>query len=152
MYAVGQGALAIECRENDTLTIKLLSKISDEETTLCCIAERAFMKTLEGGCSVPIGVYSSLKSKKLTLKGGVYSLDGSKSIVDEITDDIYVEKNSIRPQEHYIGIVAPHLPHHVLNAAESLGKKLANLLLQKGAGDILKEAKLKNILLPPPTK
>ncbi|CAL1284870.1 unnamed protein product [Larinioides sclopetarius] len=152
MYAVGQGALAIECRESDTSTIKLLSKISHEETTLCCIAERAFMKTLEGGCSVPIGVYSTFENKKLTLRGGVYSLDGSKSIIEEIADDLYDSKNSITPQEHYVGIVALHLPHHVLNAAESLGRKLAELLLQKGASDILQEARTKNVLLPPPTK
>ncbi|CAL1284871.1 unnamed protein product [Larinioides sclopetarius] len=89
---------------------------------------------------------------QLTLRGGVYSLDGSKSIIEEIADDLYDSKNSITPQEHYVGIVALHLPHHVLNAAESLGRKLAELLLQKGASDILQEARTKNVLLPPPTK
>lgn len=65
MYAIGQGALAIECREDDIPTIELLSKISDEETTLCCIAERAFMRALEGGCSVPIGVNSKMENNEV---------------------------------------------------------------------------------------
>ncbi|GIY47701.1 porphobilinogen deaminase [Caerostris darwini] len=150
MYAVGQGALAIECRENDSATIKLLSKISDEETTLCCIAERSFMKTLEGGCSVPIGVHSKIEQKKLTLKGGVFSLDGSKSIIEEMTSEIYEQKGIL--EQHYAGIIAPHLSYHLLSAAESLGRDLAELLLKKGAGDILKEARTKNVLLPPPSK
>ncbi|PRD31208.1 UNVERIFIED_CONTAM: Porphobilinogen deaminase [Trichonephila clavipes] len=149
LYAVGQGALAIECKDNDFKTIKLLSQISDEATTLCCIAERAFMKALEGGCSVPIGVYSKLENKKLTLKGGVFSLDGSKSIIEEMTSAVYEEKNAIA-QNHYAGIIAPHLPHHILNAAENLGKELAKQFLKKGAGDILKEARTSNVLLPPP--
>lgn len=149
LYAVGQGALAIECKDDDLYTIKLLSKISDEATTLCCIAERAFMKALEGGCSVPIGVYSKLENKKLTLKGGVFSLDGSKSIIEEMTSEIYEEKHAIL-QNHYAGIIAPHLPHHILSAAENLGKELAKQFLKKGAGDILKEARIGNILLPPP--
>ncbi|GFS93764.1 porphobilinogen deaminase [Nephila pilipes] len=149
LYAVGQGALAIECKDNDLSTIKLLSKISDEATTLCCIAERAFMKALEGGCSVPIGVYSKLKDKKLTLRGGVFSLDGSKSIIEEMTSEIYCEKHGI-VQTHYAGIIAPHLPHHILSAAENLGKELAKKFIQKGAGDILKEARTTNALLPPP--
>ncbi|GFR20520.1 porphobilinogen deaminase [Trichonephila clavata] len=149
LYAVGQGALAIECKDNDFKTIKLLSQISDEATTLCCIAERAFMKALEGGCSVPIGVCSKLENQKLKLKGGVFSLDGSKSIIEEMTSAIYKEKNVIA-QNHYAGITAPHLPHHILNAAENLGKELAKQFLKKGAGDILKEARTSNVLLPPP--
>lgn len=65
MYAVGQGALAIECKETDFETINLLTKISDQNTVLCCIAERAFLKKLEGGCSVPIATHSSIDNKKV---------------------------------------------------------------------------------------
>lgn len=65
MYAVGQGALAIECKEKDFETLNLLSKISDKDTILCCIAERAFLRKLEGGCSVPVAVHSTVENGKV---------------------------------------------------------------------------------------
>ena len=46
MYAVSQGAMGVECRSDDMVTQQLLSRIHDKETTLQCVAERAFMKTL----------------------------------------------------------------------------------------------------------
>ncbi|XP_071040124.1 porphobilinogen deaminase isoform X1 [Parasteatoda tepidariorum] len=143
MYAVGQGALAIECRESDVQTIELLSQISDKNTTLRCIAERSFMKSLEGGCSVPIAVNSSIdKNEKLTLCGGVFSLDGSKSIIEELSVDLKPTKPfQFQVKKHYAAIVAPHLSHNILSKAESLGKDLADLFLEKGAEAILKEAR-----------
>lgn len=145
MYAVGQGALAIECKITDFETINLLAKISDQDTVLCCIAERAFLRKLEGGCSVPVAVQSSIENEKLILKGGVFSLDGSQSIIEKLSIKLNQDENSI-PKEHYVGIVAPHIPHHLLNNGETLGIKLADLLLEKGAYDILKEAR-KSIVL-----
>ncbi|KAG8190135.1 hypothetical protein JTE90_026703 [Oedothorax gibbosus] len=149
MYAIGQGALAIECREDDLATIKLLSKISDEETTICCIAERAFMRALEGGCSVPIGVNSKIENNELTLEGGVFSLDGSKSIIEKLSKNVY-KKTPGKLKKHYAGIVAPHLPCHILSASEHLGEELAKLFIEKGAGDILKEARTNGVILSPP--
>ncbi|XP_035225391.1 porphobilinogen deaminase-like isoform X2 [Stegodyphus dumicola] len=143
MHAVGQGALAIECREDDLETIQLISKISDKDTTLCCIAERSFMKTLEGGCSVPVAVYSKIEGKKLTLQGGVFSLDGCKSIIEKISTEIEHADKCV-PKQHYAGVIAPRLPQYCLCNAEHLGMELAELLLSKGAADILKEARAKN--------
>lgn len=56
LYAVGQGALALEIRKNDTRTLELVSRIACDRSTRRGLAERSLMRTLEGGCSVPIGI------------------------------------------------------------------------------------------------
>lgn len=61
LYAVGQGAIAVECRADDDKTIKLLEPLYDLQTALRVIAERSFLKTLGGGCSSPVAVISDLK-------------------------------------------------------------------------------------------
>ncbi|XP_074599120.1 porphobilinogen deaminase-like [Brevipalpus obovatus] len=95
-YAVGQGALAVECREDDSSTMALLSPLIDYRSTYEAICERAFMQTLEGGCSVPLGVRckwiphmpsnSDLSVENsdliLSLDGAVFSLDGTEFIED----------------------------------------------------------------------
>ncbi|CAH0557805.1 unnamed protein product [Brassicogethes aeneus] len=89
LYAVGQGALAVECRENDENTIKLLAPLYDLHTALRVISERSFMKTLGGGCSAPVAISSELinvagsSEYKLNLKGAVWSLDGTEEVVEE---------------------------------------------------------------------
>lgn len=60
MHAVGQGALAVECREEDRPTLDLLAAIAHPNTTMAAIAERAFMRTLEGGCSAPVAVHTKV--------------------------------------------------------------------------------------------
>ncbi|HEU5141039.1 MAG TPA: hydroxymethylbilane synthase [Bacillales bacterium] len=76
--AVGQGALAIECREDDTDLRELLSEINDEETFRTVSAERAFLRKLEGGCETPIAAYAVLDEAGdgITLTGLVASTDG----------------------------------------------------------------------------
>eukprot|EP00037_Helgoeca_nana_P020880 m.208911 g.208911 ORF g.208911 m.208911 type:complete len:366 (-) comp25432_c2_seq4:1555-2652(-) len=76
-YAVSQGSVGIECREGDRATFALLRGIGHKESTYRCIAERACMRVLEGGCSVPIGVFSKLSADRtIHLRGAVHSLDG----------------------------------------------------------------------------
>ncbi|GAB7347202.1 hypothetical protein MBLNU459_g3309t1 [Dothideomycetes sp. NU459] len=67
LHAVGQGALGIEVRTDDDDTKKLLAAIGCEWTTRSCLAERSLMRTLEGGCSVPIGVETEWLRKKSSL-------------------------------------------------------------------------------------
>ena len=62
MYAVGQGALAVECREDDFSTLSLLSILHHESTVYRVVAERALLKVLEGGCSAPVAVSTGLSS------------------------------------------------------------------------------------------
>ena len=58
--AVGQGALAIECREDDAELIAELKKLSDEDTWVTIHAERAFLAAMDGGCQVPIAGYATI--------------------------------------------------------------------------------------------
>jgi hydroxymethylbilane synthase len=113
LHAVGQGALGIECREGDPEVLTVIKALEDPETRDRCYAERAFLRELEGGCQVPIGVNTSITGDVLTLTGMVASLDGSKLIKDIISSN--------------------------RNNAEELGRDLANRLREEGAGEILAE-------------
>ncbi|GAB4531855.1 MAG: hydroxymethylbilane synthase [Pleurocapsa sp.] len=113
LHAVGQGALGIECREGDTEILQVLKALEDEESCDRALAERAFLRDLEGGCQVPIGVNTSIDGDTLTLTGMVASLDGSQLLKDSVTGN--------------------------RNNAEQLGQDLAQQLRSMGAGEILAE-------------
>ena len=113
LHAVGQGALGIECREDDKELLDILQAIHSEETESACEAERAFLRETEGGCQVPVGVRTLISGQTLSLKGIILSIDGTKSIDGEISG-------------------------HVKDA-KSLGKQLADSLKSQGATQILKE-------------
>jgi hydroxymethylbilane synthase len=85
LHAVGQGALGIECREGDTEILTILKALEHPPTAVRCYAERAFLRELEGGCQVPIGVNTVLEGDRLTLTGLVASLDGKTVIKDTMT-------------------------------------------------------------------
>jgi len=85
LHAVGQGALGIECREGDTEVLNLIKALEHTPTAQRCHAERAFLRELEGGCQVPIGVNTVIEGDSLTLIGLVASLDGQTIIKDSIT-------------------------------------------------------------------
>ena len=87
LHAVGQGALGIECREGDTRILDLLKAIEDPDTRDRTLAERSFLRELEGGCQVPIGVNSSIAGDQLTLTGMVASLDGQQLLKDTVSSD-----------------------------------------------------------------
>ncbi|XP_050777952.1 vacuolar protein sorting-associated protein 11 homolog isoform X5 [Gopherus flavomarginatus] len=147
LYAVGQGALAVEVRARDEEILDMVSALHDGETVLCCIAERAFMRHLEGGCSVPVAVSTMLKDSQLYLTGAVYSLDGSDSLKDTMQTDVnYPQQNEEGPNDNtqYVGITAKNIPRHAQEAAENLGVELASLLLSKGAKRILNVARQLN--------
>ncbi|CAG9860281.1 unnamed protein product [Phyllotreta striolata] len=96
LYAVGQGALAVECRADNSNIIKLLESLYHLETALRVTAERAFLRTLGGGCSAPVAVSSHLKAVEenqfdLVLKGAVWSLDGKEEILDTVNTTIKVK-------------------------------------------------------------
>lgn len=74
--AVGQGALGLECRENDTFMLDLLADLDDQQTHVCVEAERGFLAGLNGGCQVPIAGHAKLEKGTLTLDGLVASIDG----------------------------------------------------------------------------
>jgi hydroxymethylbilane synthase len=113
LHAVGQGALGIECRADDTEVLELLKALQHQPTAHRCYAERAFLRELEGGCQVPIGVNTVLDSDTLTLTGIVASLDGQRLVKDSITG--------------------------AATDAEQLGTELAQRARQQGAQAILDE-------------
>jgi hydroxymethylbilane synthase len=88
--APGQGALAIQCRADDEVTLTLLSKLEDQATRKAVTAERAFLQGLGGGCAVPVAAYAtnSDQSSAINLTGLVISEDGKKvvKVADEGTD------------------------------------------------------------------
>ncbi|KAJ3260775.1 hypothetical protein HK103_007338 [Boothiomyces macroporosus] len=120
LHAVGQGAIGIECRLEDADTLKLLDPLNHKETVLRTTAERSFMKTLEGGCSVPLGVTTLLAQNgdhfNLSLTGSVTSLDGAKHLRHEITTKVQTSKDAIK-----------------------LGIDVADELIKQGAQAILEE-------------
>lgn len=116
--AVSQGALAIESRINDTETAKILSPLNHEETRKCVEAERAFLHALEGGCQIPIGVYTTTSGETINIKGMVGSVDGKEVIKAELTDG--------------------------LNDPENTGKELGRIILDKGGKKILDDIRTGN--------
>lgn len=111
--AVGQGAVGIECRLDDSQTITLLAALNDEDTSVRVKAERAMNTRLEGGCQVPIGSYAVLEGDLLWLRGLVGSPDGQQMIRGE--------RRGPRAD------------------AEKMGISLAEELLDNGAREILAE-------------
>lgn len=65
--AIGQGAIAIECRKDDDETIALLRTINNKDTETAILAERAFMKTVGGGCKFPLGAYATIQNETVQL-------------------------------------------------------------------------------------
>ncbi|CAF1289741.1 unnamed protein product [Adineta steineri] len=84
LYAIGQGALGIECRHNDIDTIRMLSVLNHEPSLIRCVAERAFLKRIEGGCSIPNAVRTEYNGKSLVINGILLNLDGSRYVKDDM--------------------------------------------------------------------
>uniref|UniRef100_A0A8D2G7W3 Porphobilinogen deaminase n=1 Tax=Theropithecus gelada TaxID=9565 RepID=A0A8D2G7W3_THEGE len=144
---VGQGALGVEVRAKDQDILDLVGVLHDPETLLRCIAERAFLRHLEGGCSVPVAVHTTMKDGQLYLTGGVWSLDGSDSIQDTMQATIHVpaqHEDGPEDDPQLVGITARNIPRGPQLAAQNLGISLANLLLSKGAKNILDVARQLN--------
>jgi hydroxymethylbilane synthase len=115
LYAVGQGALAIECRDGDEAVLSILKGLQDEKTALACTTERSVMRTLEGGCSVPIGVETRWTGDgRLRLRATVVNPDGTQA-VDAIAEE------TVDSAE----------------AAEAFGREVAQKMVDDGAGKIL---------------
>jgi hydroxymethylbilane synthase len=111
--AIGQGALAIEGRSDDTQVRTLVNKLAHEPTWMTVRAERALLHRLEGGCQVPIAAHAVLEGTQLRLDGLVASVDGTRMVRDQVQGSA--------------------------SNAEILGVRLAERLLELGGDVILKE-------------
>lgn len=147
MYAVGQGALAVEVRARDRDILDMVSVLHDPETVLRCVAERAFLRHLEGGCSVPVAVHTEIKDSQLYMTGAVFSLDGSDSIKETMQTSLVMdtqEEEGSSDDPQHVGITARNVCSRDQASAEKLGVDLACLLLSKGAREILTVARQLN--------
>jgi hydroxymethylbilane synthase len=109
--AVGQGALGLECRTNDRETYTLLRPLNDEPTERAVLAERSLLRSLGGGCLLPLGVRARIEGERLHLSAAVLTPDGVQRVAGETS-----------------GLAAD---------AEAVGRNLAELLLAKGAREVL---------------
>ncbi|KAL6265309.1 hypothetical protein P5V15_002088 [Pogonomyrmex californicus] len=149
LYAVGQGALGVECRESDWKIRSLLEPLLDVETTLRCVSERSFLKTLGGGCSAPVAVSSSLEKNELTITGAVWSLDGQTLITDTSKSKLYLPDDDYEPPKKcpyqeprlYCSVIANKISSISLYGAELLGEDLAKKLIKKDALDVMSRAR-----------
>jgi hydroxymethylbilane synthase len=109
--AVGQGALAVVCTQENSALLDHLASIQHPATAAAAAAERAFLRSLEGGCQVPIGALATVEGQQLRLSGLVASANGERVLRQQIT-----------------GAAAE---------AASLGAGLAERLIRAGAAEIL---------------
>lgn len=101
LYAVGQGALAVECRSNDEFILEMLSRLCHLDTQCRILAERSFLKTLGGGCSAPVAVSTEIdkKSSALKIKGAVWSLEGKTKIENSISCFLDFDNDEVSPRK-----------------------------------------------------
>jgi hydroxymethylbilane synthase len=111
--AVGQGAIAVECRLRDPEAAEMLGGLDDLETRTAIIAERALLAALHGGCQVPLGAWARIERGELVMEACVCSVDGQQ----------YVKQRAVAAPEQ----------------AAELGGRMANLLTEAGAQSILEE-------------
>jgi hydroxymethylbilane synthase len=105
--AVGQGAIAIETRSDDEFAVEITSRLDHRETRLACLAERAFLRGMGGGCQLPIAAHAVIKDDLLIMDGLVAKPDGSEIWRDQLSG--------------------------TLDQAEEIGSSLATLLINRGA-------------------
>ncbi|MBO6532243.1 MAG: hydroxymethylbilane synthase [Muricauda sp.] len=116
--APAQGAMLVVAMEKDAFTKEAVSQLNHTETELSTTIEREFLRTLEGGCTAPIGALAQIKDRKVYFEGVVFSLDGKQKI------DI---KKEVK-----------------LSDAQGLGKRSAEDVLQKGGDKLMQEIRNEN--------
>lgn len=90
--APAQGALAVECRADDADNVRALDALIDEEATACAAAERQVLTTLQAGCTAPVAAYATrAEDGELTLRTGVFALDGKTQLVETVTGTDAIE-------------------------------------------------------------
>ena len=83
--AIGQGAIALQCKENDKKTFNILDRINDKETYYCIQAERALLEAIGGDCDTAIGGLAKLSNEKIFLRSELFSTDGKKKFESQIS-------------------------------------------------------------------
>lgn len=115
--APAQGAMLIVAREEDEFCRKAFSALNHEESEICVHIEREFLRTLEGGCTAPIGALAVIDGEEIHFRGALFSIDGTKKLEVE---------RRISSEEH-----------------EGFGKRCAEEILNSGGTELMKEIKSK---------
>lgn len=91
--APAQGAMVVVAMENDDFTRDALAKLNNKDTEICTYIERQFLKTLEGGCTAPIGALATINEKQINFEGVLFSLDGKQkfTIKKSCNFDSYID-------------------------------------------------------------
>ena len=83
--AIGQGTIALQCKEDDQKTLNILQSVNDKETYYCIQAERALLEAIGGDCNTAIGGLAKLSNQKISLKSELFSNDGNKKFEFQIS-------------------------------------------------------------------
>ncbi len=149
LHAVGQGALGIEIRKDDQPMQDMLSKIRCERTTRACGAERALLRTLEGGCSVPIGVETSWRGGKGLAVGTQPARDYDKHGAAVESSDPDLDDQELVLKTLVVSVDGTEFVEHEAaqkvrsaDEADEFGREIAKVLIEKGAGKILDKIKV----------
>ena len=86
--SVGQAVVALQCRKNDSEIIKLLDKVNHKLTNICVIAERQFLKILEGDCETAVGAIANLAGDQINLEAELFSIDGKQRFYHKASKNI----------------------------------------------------------------
>lgn len=113
--APSQGVVAIASRIDDVETKEILQQINHKETQICVEIERNFLRTLEGGCTAPIGAIAKFEDNKIYFKGKLNSLDGAKTL------------NLVEEFDY--------------NNSENFGEELAKIILENGGKEMMEKIK-----------
>ena len=111
--AVGQGALAIETRQDDAEVLLVLEFLNDNDTIAAVTAERAYLREVQGGCQVPVGVHGEVNGDQLLLEATILKIDGTREVREQICGNC--------------------------SEAEALGVKMAQQMLAAGGKELLDE-------------
>lgn len=113
--APAQGAMLIVAKEEDNFTRKALAALNHRKTEICVHIEREFLRTLEGGCTAPIGALATIEDEQILFKGVLFSIDGKQKF--EIEKSISISEN------------------------QNFGKACAEEILQNGGAELMREIK-----------
>ncbi len=113
--AVGQGAIGLECRQEDQQMLQLLAPINDPDTFAAVQAERALLRTLRGGCLAPVAALAQVTHQRLCLQAVVLSPDGSEALRVQVVGEPW--------------------------QGEALGRQAAQQLLDQGAAELIRQAR-----------
>ena len=113
--APAQGAMLVVTKEKDDFCRNVLAALNHKNSEICVHIERQFLKTLEGGCTAPIGALAEIEGETIHFKGGLFGLEGKEKYIEEISFPISQYKNA--------------------------GRKAAKSILGKGGKELMKEIK-----------